>query len=206
MASTSVEAILQNETRTNMDIFSLRSKTVPAPHCDFAVAVSFVKKADDWYLLYEVRSAALRRQACEVCFPGGKREEGEDAVECALRELKEEVNLSPLEVLGPLPFITKSRGKIVCPVGVILPDREIAANPAEVADVFTVPLIDLCRREPTCYSKEHFPCHLVGIPENYAWWNEYDTVPLYEGLPYPVWGLTARITQQTISLLKNRNE
>lgn len=51
------------------------------------------------------KSAHLRRHAGQVAFPGGRMEDGESAVEAALREAEEEVGLAPatVDTLGELP-------------------------------------------------------------------------------------------------------
>ena len=184
-----------------MDINALRPLCVEAPPCEYAVAVPLIQKADGWHLLYEVRAASLRRQAGEVCFPGGKREPGESAIECAVRELQEELGLIPERVIGALPFTMQSRGGTVCPVLMLLPDVSPSLNPDEVADSFTVPVEHLQNHAPTHYDRDNFPHALVGIPEDYVWWSSYDTIPVYEGLPYPLWGLTARITEQFLKMI-----
>lgn len=53
-------------------------------------------------MVFEVRAAGLKTQPGDICFPGGRMEEGETALQCALRELKEETGISPsdLRVLG----------------------------------------------------------------------------------------------------------
>ena len=184
-----------------MDETALRRLCVPSPACDYAVAVPLVQKPDGWHILYEVRAASLRRQAGEVCFPGGRKEPGEDAVSCAVRELEEELGITPEKIIGTLPFTMNSRGGTVCPVLMILPDVPPVPNPDEVGDTFTVPVEYLQRHPPAHYDRVGFPHALVGIPENYAWWSSYDTIPVYEGLPYPLWGMTARITETFLKLI-----
>ena len=58
----------------------------------YAVLCPLVEKPDGLYLLFEVRAAGLR-QGGEVCFPGGRVDAGESAVDCALRETEEELGL-----------------------------------------------------------------------------------------------------------------
>ena len=56
-------------------------------------------------VLFEVRSATLRRQPGEVCFPGAAISRGEEPTACALRETWEgALGIPPegVEVLAPL--------------------------------------------------------------------------------------------------------
>ena len=184
-----------------MDENALRRLCVQSPVCDYAVAVPLIRKAEGWHLLYEVRAVSMRRQAGEVCFPGGKRETDEDVIFCAVRELREELGISPLEICGALPFTMNSRGGTVCPVLMILPDVSPIPNPDEVGDTFSVPVEYLQSHPPAHYDRVGFPHALVGIPEDYVWWSSYDTIPVYNGLPYPLWGLTARMTEYFLKLL-----
>ena len=41
---------------------------------------------------------------------------------------------------------------------------------------------------------ESFPYDAVGVPADYRWQCAQMEVPVYRGLPHPLWGLTARIT------------
>ena len=66
----------------------------------YAVLCPLVETEDGLSLLFEVRSASLRRQPGEVCFPGGAAEPGEDAAACALRETEEENEVIPNLMIG----------------------------------------------------------------------------------------------------------
>jgi 8-oxo-dGTP pyrophosphatase MutT (NUDIX family) len=82
-----------------------------------------------------------------VAFPGGRVEGGETAVEAALREAHEEVDLDPaaVTVLGQLrPRPTLASNSVMTPVvGTLAVRPVLRASPSEVARVFDVALSDL---------------------------------------------------------------
>ncbi len=94
------------------------------------------------------RAHDLRSHAGQLAFPGGGADDGEDAVQTALRESREEIGLDPdgVEVLGELPalWLPPTNFAVTCvlawwreesPIGVV--------DPVEVASVLRVPLADL---------------------------------------------------------------
>ena len=81
------------------------------------------------------------------------------------------------------------------------PAAPLRPSPDEVRDTFTVPLSFLRAHPPTIYRYPlrpeigaDFPYDKVGAAADYPWQAGHMEVPVYEGLPYPLWGLTARIT------------
>ena len=189
-------------------IFQNRRVTMQAPRSEFAVLVPLVERPDGLHLLYEVRSSALQHQPGEVCFPGGHIEGSETPLECALRETQEElgVDASQIDLVGPLDFILRGTG-IVYPFLARLrvgdPSR-ISYSTGEVASLFTVPLDWLRQHPPEIYRHVYrphptdFPYADVGVPDDYPWAKLVLEVPIYHGLPHPLWGMTARITQHLI--------
>ena len=157
-------------------------------------------------LLFETRAAGLR-QGGEVCFPGGWMEPGETPEDCALRETEEELSIPREEVdlLGPSDFICNQRGFLLRPVvGVVSPAglAQMQPSPAEVAEVFTVPL-DFFRRTPPVTARyrlipslpEDFPYEAAGIPRDCAWSCGAVEVPSWRYEGHVIWGMTARIVK-----------
>ena len=95
-----------------MDISSLRDyytghqPTLMGQRGGSAVLVPLVEHQGETCLLYEVRSASIR-QPGEICFPGGKKEQGETPLQCALRETREELGIpeNAVSVIGPMDFV-----------------------------------------------------------------------------------------------------
>ncbi|MBQ1630012.1 MAG: NUDIX domain-containing protein, partial [Firmicutes bacterium] len=59
---------------------------------EYAVLMPLVKVNGEICFLFEVRSQDVA-QPGDVCFPGGRIEEGETVVEAAVREAREEIGL-----------------------------------------------------------------------------------------------------------------
>lgn len=107
-----------------------------------AVLIAVTDRSDPGVIL-TVRREHLRTHAGQVAFPGGRIDEGEDAVAAALREAHEEVLLPPreIEVVGTIEPYRTVTGYVVTPVlGVAPPDLPLEPHEHEVADLFEAPL------------------------------------------------------------------
>lgn len=113
---------------------------LPAPA---AVLVPLVMR-DELMLLLTLRTTNLSTHSGQVAFPGGRSDPTDrDAVHTALREADEEIGLpgEHVEVLGTLPIYVTGTAYIITPVvALVKPGFPVQPNPAEVADVFEVPL------------------------------------------------------------------
>ncbi len=170
----------------------------------YAVLCPLVEQEDGLHLLYEVRASTLS-QGGEVCFPGGRMEPGETPAACALRETEEELAIPSGEVtlLGTPDFICNQAGFLLQPVLGLVSPAGLAAmhpSPAEVAEVFTVPLAFFQNTAPEPWHYDllpqippDFPYEAVGIPRDYAWNRGRVEIP--------VWRMTARITADLIRSL-----
>lgn len=108
-----------------------------------AVLIPLVMR-DELTLLLTERAGNMSTHSGQVAFPGGKTDDSDhDAVDTALREAHEEIGLprEHVEVLGILPTYVTGTAFIITPVvALVQPGFALAPNPAEVADVFEVPL------------------------------------------------------------------
>jgi 8-oxo-dGTP pyrophosphatase MutT (NUDIX family) len=103
-----------------------------------------LRDGDEPRLVLTVRTNDLPSHAGQVAFPGGRMDAGDaDALATALRESEEEIGLDPALVtpLGYLDnFDTISGYRITPVVACIAEHARLQAAPAEVAEVFEVPL------------------------------------------------------------------
>lgn len=133
----------------------------------------------------------LRRHAGEISFPGGRRDEGEELLETALREAEEEIGLPPsvVEVVGALePTTTLVTSYAVYPfVGVIPANHPWLPQETEVAHVLEIPLRELAA------ARQWKPLLQYRLP--------VPTVSFQIG-DHLVWGATARIADQLLRRLK----
>jgi len=88
----------------------------------------------------------------QVSLPGGKAEEGEDAVETALRECEEEIGVRPgrLNVIGKLSdFFVIPSNFLVTPIIASFPSKPLfRPDPHEVSRIIEARVADLAAADP----------------------------------------------------------
>ncbi len=182
----------------------------------YSVLVPLVEKDDELHILYEVRSESLKKQPGEVCFPGGRVEEGESAEKCAIRETSEELNINQedIRIITQMDFLhTYSNFTLYSLLGVI--DYDVIANMSvnqdEVKEVFLVPVSFFLENEPEIYRFDvlpniglDFPYEKINSSNGYNWRKGKSTVPIYRYKDRVIWGLTARITNHLMEIMTEK--
>ncbi|MDG5472525.1 CoA pyrophosphatase [Jeotgalibacillus sp. ET6] len=179
----------------------------------YAILLPFIKKDGELHLLFEVRAQSMRRQPGEVCFPGGRVDASDKGpLEAAVREAEEELGVVNRDIENVSSF-----GTLVSPfgmtiysyIGFIKHDAAVKINPAEVDEIFTVPLSYFLTNAPSFHPisvevkpEEGFPYDLIANGREYKWqarqYNEY----FYHVEGHVIWGLTARVLKEFIEVLK----
>jgi len=182
-------------------------------YAKYAVMLPLLQKEDGIHVLFEVRSLELRRQPGEICFPGGSVESQDlDEKGAAIRETVEElgINNEDISAVFPLDYMISPFGMILYPyVGYINRADGIRPNPAEVGEVFTVPLSFFIKNDPEIYHvhfkaepEESFPYDLIPGGENYKWRARGVEEYFYRYGGRVIWGLTARILAHFIEIIR----
>lgn len=161
------------------------------PKGSAAVLIPFLIRDGAYHVLYEIRAAKLRSQPGEICFPGGRIEEGEDPMETAVREAAEElcIDRSRIEIVGALDdTIGPGAVPLYTYIGV-LHGYEGTWSRSEVDRVFTLPLDWILAHDPVVYKvklarrmPEDFPYEYIPGGREYRWRDQYYSVPFYPQL------------------------
>jgi len=203
----------------NIDRFKNELASRPKAYLDinnyFSVLLPLIYVEDELHILFQVRSLQLNSQPGEICFPGGRIEEMELPLESAIRETIEELNISDsqIEILGELDLLCTPFNTVLYPYCGLLKDiadiSTINFNRQEVDSIFTVPLQTLMEAEPIIHplairfeAGADFPYSLVDNGKNYKWKTGTYPVYFYQYREYVIWGLTAKILNHFLEVLK----
>ena len=114
-----------------------------------AVLVPVVDRPEGASVILTQRSAQLKKHSGQIAFPGGSVDKDDESLEAAaLRESAEEIDLDPgfVTPIGRLPrYLTTTGFRINPVVAIVRPGFTLRASPAEVDDIFEVPLGFLMR-------------------------------------------------------------
>lgn len=177
-----------------MKLDAIRRRTVPRPTGSYtpaAVLIPIVERSDHRSLLFTRRSPDLNDHPGQISFPGGRSEDhDDDLIDTAFREAEEEIGLdrTACTLHGPLDPITTVTGFEVTPFVGEIPPGPYRPNPAEVAEIITIPVGGLL--EDNAYEASVREHPTFGETTVHHFHVEGNTI----------WGATARILVQLLEL------
>lgn len=161
---------------------------------DAGVLILLIPHQDDPAIVLTVRRDHLPDHAGQISFPGGQRENDEALSETALREAEEEVALppDPVRTVGRLtPLYIPPSNFCVHPfVGGVDTAPDLYPTDAEVSHVLRVPLTHLLA--PDTQKTETRRLNGADIE-----------VPYYDVSGYTVWGATAMMLAEFLSVVRD---
>ena len=149
---------------------------------DAAVLIAVTERPDPTFILTQ-RPRTMRDHPGQVAFPGGKVEDGENAVDAALREAWEELAIEPenVRLIGTTDRYQTGTGFDITPVLATVPrDLSIRPDPREVESWFECPLEKLM--DASQWNRDSV--FWKGATREYLEMN-------HDG--YRIWGVTAAI-------------
>ena len=162
-----------------------------------AVLIALFEKGGQWHVLLTLRPPDIASHQNQICFPGGRADEGEKALEAALREAEEEMGIKPedVEILGRLDDILTITYYRISPfVGVIPYPYPFKVSEKEIAEVIEIPLADFA--DPKNFRRD----------DNWKFQGHYYPVYFFNCGKHVVWGATAKIMKQFLELALDWSE
>ncbi len=170
----------------------LRDRTPPPHPREAGVLVLLYPREGRLFFPLTRRTESVQDHKGQVSLPGGAREGNETLQETAWRETSEELHLSPEQwrSLGRLsPLYIPPSGFLITPFVAYSPVRPpFRPDPVEVAEVIETPLARLL--DPSAVVREEWL--LRGEPVE---------VPFFDIEGHKVWGATAMVLAEFVSLL-----
>lgn len=179
----------------------------------YAVMIPVIEIAGERVILYESRAYGIS-QGGDTAFPGGRVEKGESFQVAAVRETMEEIGVAreQIQVLGEMDYLVSQGSVVACFVANIHISSlsELMLNEDEVAYVFTMPIRELLQQRPEKYMLRgegklgpNFPFDRIPGGKNYPFNRKFRRViPFYDAGDQSLWGMTARLTERFIDIIR----
>lgn len=178
-----------------------------------AVLIPLVLVDNEWSILFEVRSFALKRQPGDISFPGGRIDETDESpLAAAIRETSEELGVDPtsIHIVGQLSPYVVSPSFIIYPFVATIEYSQVSYcyNQEEVEEVFTIPIKWLLDYEPYRHTLSvqlaplsDFPFEKIVNGSNYQWQTRSMEEWFFDYDKYTIWGLTASILKYFVEMI-----
>lgn len=163
------------------------------------------------YIIFERRANTLKSQPGDISLVGGKIDEGESAFDAAYREVYEEIGVvkEDIEYLFENDlFVSPYRTSVNSFVGRIN-NPTLKPNPSEVEELVLIPLSFFIENEPLIHHidieprpSEDFPYDLIVSGRDYKFMRGKYIQYFYKYEDVTVWGTTAALIRNFISLIK----
>lgn len=171
----------------------LRHDEVDARCARAGVLVLLYPWKNSLHLVLTRRTEQVRYHQSQISFPGGRQEPGEDLVQTALRETREElgVQLDSSRLLGSLtPLYIPPSNTCIHPVVATIPQRpEFVRSPEEVEEVIEIPLAYM--KDSKNLREEIWTIRDIPV-----------SVPFYLFKENKIWGATAMVLAELLELLE----
>jgi len=158
-----------------------------------AVLLLLYRHSNRWYLPLTLRPDHLPDHGGQISLPGGVRENGEPCRTTALRELEEEIHVSAdqVEIVGRLArtYVFSTNYRICSWVAVSRSRPAMRPNPAEVVEIFEVPLAHLL--DPANHGHRRLQEGRLSLTAPHISWQGHH-----------IWGATGIILGQLIAVLE----
>ena len=176
----------------------------------YAVLLPLVKYNGKLNILFEIRRSDIPNGG-EICFPGGRIEKNETALQAAIRETCEEllIDADQIEVLGELKGEQHSLSAGISSWIAYLHDYHLTYSRDESENIFLIPLDELLSMKPIIsesqYKREFrddFPFDLIPGGKDYPFRSRKTMMYFYQTEYGVIWGLTASILHRFLELCK----
>ncbi len=193
-----------------------------------AVIVPFVEIDNELHVILEKRSSSVK-QPDEICFPGGRVNQSlnERPIQAAIREMFEEtgLNIDESVIFLELKSLISPFNMLIFPFACFLNNfdpEHVKLNPDEVSDLLILPFDFFIKKKPEKYMiqvKMHsevkavngdkrvlLPVEALELPSFYnkPYGNIEQPVYVWKYEDEKIWGLTARIIVEILTLLDQK--
>jgi 8-oxo-dGTP pyrophosphatase MutT (NUDIX family) len=182
---------LKNQIRSSLAALQTRA-ILSGYDREAAVLMPVFEKDGEPCFLLTLRTEEVETHKGQISFPGGMRHGSESLEVTALRETREEIGIDEekIEILGRFhDYISSTDYRVVPFAGYVRLPFQVVLQPAEVAEVLTVPFRIFF--DPQRLRTEKMMLRGKRIDVHFYSYNSYQ-----------IWGLTARIIRDFLAVLR----